>query len=225
MTTPEDIRNFHTDSANHGKPLDGNFGWFFGQVLGRCVGLLEFDEWKNMRRVVDPVFRHGSVVSRASNTIAESKLFVDNLRRYAVASEKEKSDDTKISVHAASAFMKFPFYFTAEAVYGRMSDDEKDQLWFLAEKRLALLPYFFLGSFYRTSWLKWFDHAAYSQLRDFTDNWAAFNKQMADSRRQQGVSTPIVSYIDEANLGNITMDEVHHHNQPYSFSIDLVLTP
>jgi cytochrome P450 len=207
LTTPEDIRTFHTDSDKHGKPLDGNFGWYFGQLLGRCVGLLEFDEWKKMRQVVDPAFKHASVVNRIGLTNADAKSFVENLSTFAIEDEGLADKDI-FTVHAAMAFMKFPFYFTAEAVYGRMSDEEKQELWILAEKRLALLPWFFKGSVYRTAYLKWWDRPAYNQLMDFVRHWAAFNGGIANTRRKQDMSVPIVSYWDEYEQGNITMEEV-----------------
>ncbi|QKX59052.1 uncharacterized protein TRUGW13939_06182 [Talaromyces rugulosus] len=203
LTTPEDIRTFHTDSDKHGKPLDGNFGWYFGQLLGRCVGLLEYDEWKKMRRVVDPAFKHSSVVNRVDLTNARAQNFVESLSTFANKSEN-LSDKDKFTVHAASAFMKFPFYFTAEAVYGDMSDEEKNELWVLAEKRLALLPWFFKGSIYRTAYLKFWNRPAYNQLMEFVKHWADFNTRIANTRRKQDIAVPIISYFDEYEQGNIT---------------------
>ncbi|UKZ70826.1 uncharacterized protein TrAtP1_011795 [Trichoderma atroviride] len=210
LTTPEDLKVFHTDSDKHTKPLDGNFGWFFDKVLGRCVGLLSLDEWKNMRRVVDPSFTHGASVKRISVTESDARAFVENL--HTISNEGAEIAKTKgrFTVPAMAAFMKFPFIFTAEVVYGNMTEAEKEELWEIAEKRQALLPFFFKGSFYRTSYLKWFDRPAYNQLQEFLDSWAEFNTRMARSRREQGLPLPIVTYWDEYLQGNITLEQVTH---------------
>ncbi|EED13062.1 cytochrome P450 monooxigenase GliC-like, putative [Talaromyces stipitatus ATCC 10500] len=209
LTTPEDIRTFHTDSDKHGKPLNGNFGWYFGQLLGRCVGLLEFDEWRKMRQVVDPAFKHSSVVNRIDQTNSSAQSFVENLRTFAIEGKNLGVND-RFTIHAATAFMKFPFYFTAEVVYGTMSNEEKNELWVLAEKRLALLPWFFKGGVYRTIYMKYWDRPAYNQLMDFVKHWADFNSRIANIRRKQNREVPIVSYWDEYEKGNIAMEQVTH---------------
>ncbi|KAI6778358.1 uncharacterized protein J7T54_000476 [Emericellopsis cladophorae] len=209
LTTPEDIRTFHTDSAEHGKPLNVHWGWFFGQLLGRGVGLISDNDWKNLRRIVDPPFRHSAVVSRAPLTNAEAKRFVDTLGQTAITG-REKLDQTRFSIHAATSFMKFPFFFASEVIYGRLSDSEKHRLWELAEKRLALTPYLFKGAIYRTPWFKWWNGAAYRQLRAFTNDWSSFNKEMASTRKEQGVITPISSYYDELQQGSASQDEILH---------------
>jgi hypothetical protein len=172
-----------------------------------------------MRRIVDPPFRHSAVASRVSFTNADAKTFVDTLDQTAVAGG-EKLDKNRFSIHAATSFMKFPFFFASEAVYGRLSDNEKDRLWELAKKRLALTPYMFKGALYRTPWFKWFDGAAYRQLRDFTNSWSSFNKEMANTRKEQGIPAPISSYYDELGQGNATQDEVGHQANDVSFSCD-----
>lgn len=198
--------------------MDGNFGWFFDKVLGRCVGLLSLDEWKNMRRVVDPSFTHGASVKRISVTESDARTFVENL--HTISNEGTEIAKTKgrFTVPAMAAFMKFPFIFTAEVVYGNMTEAEKEELWAIAEKRQALLPYFFKGSFYRTSYLKWFDRPAYNQLQEFLDSWAEFNTRMARSRREQGLPLPIVTYWDEYLKGNITLEQVRGSASPPNFS-------
>ena len=208
LSTPEDLKTFHTDSEKHGKPLDGNFGWYFGQVLGRCVGLLERDEWKAFRKVVDPTFNHQATIKRIGNCEEDAEEFVESLRSFSQGTQAKSSEGGPFTVHAATAFMKFPFYFTAEVVYGKLSESEKDELWKVSEERLALLPYFFKGSMYRTSWLKFWDRPAYNQLNAFLHNWAKFNENMAESRRHSDPSAPIVSMWDQYKEGTVTLEQV-----------------
>lgn len=161
-----------------------------------------------MRRVVDPSFTHGATVKRISVTEADAKSFVENLHTISNEGAEVAKAKGRFTVPAMAAFMKFPFIFTAEVVYGNMNEAEKEELWAIAEKRQALLPFFFKGSFYRTSYLKWFDRPAYNQLQEFLNSWAEFNTRMARSRREQALPVPIVKYWDEYLQGNITLEQV-----------------
>lgn len=171
-----------------------------------------------MRQVVDPAFKHSSVVSRIDQTNSSARSFVENLKTFAIR-DTNLEDTDKFTVHAATAFMKFPFYFTAEAVYGTMSDEEKDKLWVLAEKRLALLPWFFKGGVYRTAYLKFWDRPAYNQLMKFVKDWSDFNGHLANMRRKQNRDVPIVSYWREYEKGNISMEQVIIQSQQLRSSL------
>ena len=216
ITTPEDLKIFHSDSEKHTKPHNMNFGWFLGQVLGRAVGLLEGDEWRHRRQVFDPPFKHGASVARIDITEGAAKQFIENLPSLATADgavdnkldADEKEDKKSFTLHAVSAFTKFPFYLTAAVIYGEMSDEEEKQLWDLAQKHMALLPYFVIGGPYRFSAGRWVHPAAYRKLNEYVDGWREYNERIVRIRRAQGISVPLLSYWDEYEAGNVTLEEV-----------------
>ncbi|KAK4200401.1 cytochrome P450 [Triangularia verruculosa] len=218
ITTPEDLKVFHSDSDKHGKPRFQNLGWFVGQVLGRCVGLLEGEEWKHRRTVFEPPFRHAASIARMDITESEAKKFVLNLGQLAAA--EEVADDigvksseitpSKFTLHAVSAFMKFPFYLTAGVVYGEMSEAEEVELWDLAQKHMALLPYFVIGGPYRVAAGRYVDRKAFRKLDEFVNGWRECHERMVATRRAKGIRVPLVEYWEEYEAGKITLDELLH---------------
>ncbi|OCK77280.1 cytochrome P450 [Lepidopterella palustris CBS 459.81] len=219
ITTPEHLKIFHSDSEKHGKPRWQNLGWFVGQVLGRCVGLLEGEEWKHRRQVFDPPFRHGAAIARIADTETAAKAFVNELPLLKTANgeskaqnitEKEKQSSESFTLHAVSAFMKFPFFLTAGVVYGEMDAQEKQELWNLAEKHMALLPYFVIGGPYRFAQGRWVHPSAYRKLRGYQAGWKDCHERMVQRRRSRGIRVPLVEYWEEYEAGHITLDDFLH---------------
>jgi hypothetical protein len=216
ITTPEDLRIFHSDSEKHCKPLYGNFGWFAGQVLGRCLGLLEGNEWRDKRQIFEIPFRYTAVTAQIDVTEKAAKNFVDGLPSLVStngADDKrinadERSDKKTFTLHAVSAFMKFPFYLTAHILYGELTKEEEQELWELAEKHMALLPFMVIGGPYRFKAGKWIDPGAYRKLREYTEGWRDCNERMVKRRRAQGIDVPVVSYWDEYQAGKFTLTDV-----------------
>jgi hypothetical protein len=216
ITTPEDLRIFHSDSEKHCKPLYGNFGWFVGQVLGRCIGLLEGDKWRHRRQIFEIPFRHALAIARIDVTEGAAKSFVESLPSLAAADgavdnkleAEENGDEKPFTLHAVSAFMKFPFYLTAGVLYGELTNEEERELWDLAEKHMALMPYMVIGGPYRLNAGKWLDPGAYRKLSEYTEGWRDCNERIVQRRRAQGINVPVVSYWDEYQAGEVTLTEV-----------------
>lgn len=222
ITTPELLRNFHSDGETHGKPKYSNLGWYVGQVLGSCVGLLEGADWKKNRKIFDPAFTHAATVSHIHVTNSTAKAFVDNLPSTVTTTatitdgdaddgpgnKKDEGPNRTLKFPIVSGFQKYPFLLTAALIYGPMSSTEEDNLWTMAEKRLALTPYLFIGGPYRYKRGNWFDRKAFGQLNDFKNEWIKYNRDIVEDRRSQGIKTPILSYWDAYQSGQITMDNV-----------------
>lgn len=215
ITTPEDVRIFHSEPEKHCKPQDGNFGWFAGQLLGHCLGLLEGDEWKRQRQIFEPPLRHSAAIARIHITEASAKSFVESLSYSAPVKEAvdekfetEEFQQRTFTLHAISAFMKLPFYTTADLLYGELSKDEEKELWDLAEMHMAVLPYAVIGGPYRLKAGRWFDPGAYRKLKEYQDGWRDCNKRMVKKRRAQGINVAVVSYWDEYEAGKVTLTEV-----------------
>ncbi|KAG6358660.1 hypothetical protein INS49_012178 [Diaporthe citri] len=107
-------------------------------------------------------------------------------------------------------FQKYPFFLAANIIYGRMTRDEEDRLWAMAEKRLGLTPYLFIGGPYRYESGSWIDRKAFGLLQNFRDDWIKYNKELVQDRRLRGVSAPILSYWDAYEGGSITLENLMH---------------
>ncbi|KAL9086202.1 MAG: hypothetical protein Q9165_007267 [Trypethelium subeluteriae] len=219
ITTPEDLKVFHSDSDKHGKPLWQNMGWFVGQVLGRCVGLLEGEEWRHRRQIFDPPFRHSASIARIADTESAAKTYMEKLPTLAVTDTaansktvpepKEKGDEF-FTLHAVSGFMKFPFYLTASVIYGDLTEQEERELWNLAQKHMALTPYLVIGGPYRFSKGRWVHPAAFRKLQEYLTGWHECHKRMVQRRRAEGIKVPLLDYWAEWEAGNMTQEELLH---------------
>ena len=185
------------------------------------MGLINGDKWRKTRRTFEPAFTHSAVSARISDTFDDAKLFVNSLFPSTVK-DKEDSSSTgnggeHFVLHAASSFAKFPFFFTAEIIYGRLSDAEKAELWELGQLRIALLRFILKGGPYLFGAVRLYDHAASKELSQFQEKWAAFNRSLAASRARNTPVPPIVSYWAEYEKQGIPLRQAsaQHGGRPY----------
>ncbi|KID82714.1 Cytochrome P450 [Metarhizium guizhouense ARSEF 977] len=115
-----------------------------------------------------------------------------------------------VSFRVADGFRKFPLDVTASIIYGTMANAEKDDLWTLAEKRLALWPFTILGGPYRFNWGSWFDRKSYSLLNEYAIEWRNYNDRIVETRRASGTKTPVVLIYDAYEAGDITLENLMH---------------
>lgn len=162
----------------------------------------------------DPPFRHGAAIARIADTDAAAKTFVENLSTSADAAKGEEKERDSITLHAVSAFMKFPFYLTASVVYGEMTVDEEKELWQLAQDHMALLPYFVIGGPYRFAKGRFVHPSAYRKLREYQQGWKDCHARMVERRRDQGVRVPLIEYWEEYEKGAIGEEDVRFQSEP-----------
>ncbi|KAL2751984.1 hypothetical protein ACRALDRAFT_1058816 [Sodiomyces alcalophilus JCM 7366] len=207
ITTPDHLRTFSLDGDKHGK--HSNLGWFLDQLLGHCIGFLQGDEWKKKRQVFYPAFSHDGTTSRADSTEIAARKFVHDLPSTQSDGAATKQGEP-FSFRIVQGFRQFPLFVTANVIYGPMSDTEKDELWALAGKRLALWPYAVIGGPYRFSWGGLFDRKTYHLLEDYTTEWREYNDRMVKSRRAIGLRTPLVLFYESYEAGDITLGNLMH---------------
>lgn len=212
ITTVEDLKIFASDSSDHGKPPNSNMGWFLGELLGQCMGLLSGKDWKRVRQIFNPAFTHTAAVSRVDTVESAARKHVKDLPIFAepnTTNTSGKDDSKSFRLPVVKAFTKFPYFLTAGAIYGPMTEMEERDLWNVTEKRLALNPYMFGGGPYRFErGAHLFDRAAVRRLRDYNKEWREYNVHMVQIRRASREKAPIISYWEEYERGNMTMEEV-----------------
>lgn len=212
ITTPEDLKNFGSDSNDHGKPPNSNMGWFLGEILGQCMGLLSGKDWKRVRQIFNPAFTHTAAVAQIDVIERAARKYVEGLPLFADKTTRNiggKDDSKSFKLPVLKAFAKFPYFLTAATIYGPMTETEERELWDVTEKRLALNPYMFGGGPYRFETVAWlFDRTAVQRLRDYNREWLDYNARMVQVRRARGEKTPIISYWREYETGNMTLGEV-----------------
>ncbi|KAI9878491.1 MAG: hypothetical protein M1830_000723 [Pleopsidium flavum] len=200
ITTPEEVQIFHTDSQYHNKVESANAGWFFHQLLGDCMGLVNGTRWKNLRTEFDPSFSRRAVMQRSSDIEIEARRFVSDLK---VGDELER-----FSIQTSTAFMKFPFFCTSRILYGPMTESDEDRLWSIGQTRLALMGHVIKGGIFRHKACQWLASNASKELSLFQKEWAAFNKDIYHSAKTFYPSPPIVSLGRSETEGRISEVEI-----------------
>ncbi|KAL9121383.1 MAG: hypothetical protein Q9187_002057 [Circinaria calcarea] len=63
LTRPEHVQVAFRDSDKHCKAVDNNSGFYLGELLGQCVGLVSRERWKTLKSVVEGPFLHNAVTT------------------------------------------------------------------------------------------------------------------------------------------------------------------
>ncbi|KAI1824155.1 cytochrome P450 monooxygenase GliC2 [Xylaria intraflava] len=213
ITTPEALKHFSSDANDHPKALNVNLGWYVGEILGRALGLLYGQDWRRLRRTFEPPFTHSAAVSRLEDVESNARDYVNRLPLLAteVAGAFAKKNTKSFNLPLLQAFTKFPYFQTAAAIYGPMTEEEERDLWAVTEKRIALNQYWIGGGFYRSEIMtKLFRRSAIQRLREFNKEWLDYNARIVQRRRAYGTTAPIITYWEEYEKGNISMLELLH---------------
>lgn len=206
ITTPEDVRIFHSDSKEHKKCENGNAGWLFSQLLGDCLGLINGARWTKLRSQVDPAFSHRVTVERLPKTSESAQEYLNDLGQYG-----RNVDDEKVMVfHAANTFMRFPLFHTANVLYGSMTEASKQEFWAIGQTRLALLRYVIAGGIHRFKVSKWVNKSASQELEAFQKRWYEFNYNMYKNALASSPTAPIVSLWQSVLDGTSYKTEITH---------------
>ncbi|KAJ5879745.1 Cytochrome P450 E-class group I [Penicillium solitum] len=199
ITRPEDVKSFHADSPSHRKSPSSNGGWFFHQVLGDCMGLINDQRWKDVRAQLHAYFTHAAVVKSRDFL---SGFTIDYFHRF------EAKETNPFKLQAVTSFSRFPFLATAEYLYGPLTEAEKDQLWTLGQRSLGLMVHILEGGVYRFGICRWLQPKQYRQLKEFEKDWTEFNETIVEARKSRDESPPVVEAWGAVDEGVVTKKEM-----------------
>ncbi|KAI9149055.1 Cytochrome P450 monooxygenase tcpC [Paramyrothecium foliicola] len=200
LTKPEDVKAFHTDSADHEKSEGSNGGWLFHQLLGDCMGLINGTRWKKVRANFHSYFTHGTVAQNGSEISTAVKDYIKQLEAQSTGSLELHADNTA----------RFPFMATAEHLYGPLTHDEKEELWTLGQRSLGMMGSVLAGGAYRFKLYPLLKPETYKRFRKFEDDWTAFNQRICDTRRSHTPQPPIVEAWRAVEIGEVSKKEAIH---------------
>ena len=199
LTKPEHIQDVFKDSDKHFKAKNNNSGYFFGELLGKCIGLVSRTEWKRLRTICEVPFARSS-----------SATYIQQMQRRTERHFKQLWETSSLSrsvVDAAQDFKMLPFWIVAEIIYGELPQDLEQQLRELAPAREDLFQYFLKGGVTRFAWSKHLPIAANRELTAFKTRWTEFNRQARD-RAPSGA--PIASFYNAIRDKTLEEESILH---------------
>ncbi|KGO38979.1 Cytochrome P450, E-class, group I [Penicillium expansum] len=199
VTRPEDVKTFHADSSSHRKSPSSNGGWFFHQMLGDCMGLINDQRWKEVRAQLHTYFTHGAVIKSCDFI---SDFTMDYFRCL------ETKEANTIKPQAVTSFSRFPFLATAEYIYGPLTETEKDRLWTLGQRSLTLMVHVLEGGVYRFGICRWLKPKQYLKLKEFEKDWTEFNEAIVEARKTQNKTPPVVEAWRAVDEGVVAKKEM-----------------
>lgn len=149
-------------------------------------------------------------MARLPNTREEARLYLDRLPEY----NRDKSAKGTLCLHATSAFMKFPFFHTAAALYGALTEQDEEELWAIGQMRINLLRHVVAGGIHRFKASKWLAKSAFQELEAFRTRWHTFNEKMYRDRKSHTPEPPIVSLWRSALDADSSITEVKGWGTP-----------
>ncbi|KAK0387750.1 hypothetical protein NLU13_3995 [Sarocladium strictum] len=175
ISQPDHVKQFHRDSSLHEKSTSSNGGWLFHQQLGDCLGLINGEPWKKLRAIFHPHLTHRSVARALPQLVSSATNHLSQLTAL-------QGPGGNVYIDACNS-ASFPFFATAEFIYGPLSIKEKEQLWDLGQRSLQLMGKVLSGGVYRFKMYEWLQPSTHRVCKEFERDWTAFNKGLYVSRK------------------------------------------
>ena len=173
------------------------------KVLGKCVGLVSGQEWKDLRAVSGTAFSHNNVSSYVN-------LFQKRVKNYLRdCAKRGRLHDGLID--PVEDLKMLPFLAVADVIYGELSPSMERALQDLAPIHERLFTHVIQGGLSRFELSRFLPTKFNRTLREFETKWKAFN-HMAYQRACDLclTETPIFQLFDALHNGSISSEHVHH---------------
>ncbi|KAI0456042.1 cytochrome p450 monooxygenase GliC [Xylaria acuta] len=205
ITQPEHVQEVFKDSDKHIKAINNNSGYYLGQLLGQCVGLVSQSEWKTLRAVTEQAFVR-----------SKSITYVPLIRKRVKEHFRQLWTSSKLSqaiLDPAQDLKLLPFWVVAEIIYGPLTSEMEQCLRDLAPIREQLFQYVMAGGLTRFHWSKYlFFTKANRDLRAFKTRWRQFNRLARDRARAAGgggaTSPPLLAMYHAVESGVVSEEAI-----------------
>ncbi|EHK21968.1 uncharacterized protein TRIVIDRAFT_191816 [Trichoderma virens Gv29-8] len=200
LTRPEQLQIVFYDSDKHRKAINNDSGYFMGQLLGQCVGLISPPQWQGVRAITEVPFRH-------QTSIANTGVIEEFVRDCFNKLELE-GDLSRGMLHPTQDLKMLPFWMVCYFLYGRLPVQMTEALKNLTECREEQMRDVIKGGISRFSFSRLLPTAANRRLREFKDRWLLFNRTAEEYARSHGSNSPIVDMFDAVHRGTISDDQL-----------------
>ncbi|EEP81630.1 predicted protein [Uncinocarpus reesii 1704] len=193
--TAEHVREFlRNDSKDHFRPTDLNFGDYFYQVLGQCVGALSGEPWRAVRRYFDPAYTHNAGLGLIPSFQAEVVKWLTALKN-----DSLRSGVGRMVVHAPTSCKLLPLRVIPLSFYGEAFDDEAySHLLRISKLQGQALKYAVTGRWQKYRWYNLLPTSSSQVLEQYHRDWRKFNMGILETARNylQTIDEMIFTNID-----------------------------
>ncbi|KAB8070356.1 cytochrome P450 monooxygenase GliC2 [Aspergillus leporis] len=213
ITSSEDIKSFYSDGHRHQKAESSNAGWLFRQVLGRCVGLINGEDWRHLRSHLENPLSYRATMARRERVFQQARDYIQNdFPRYANDDYISSSSPRHLVVNPVTALQWFPFFHMAEVFYGSLSTSERAELQRIGQLRVEIFREVVQGGVVnRFGFLSRLLQTSASRLADqFLREWRNFNTRIYRRQLHSNEDAPIVSLWGAVEGNRLRATEVLH---------------
>ena len=200
LTQPEDVQAVFRDSDKHIKAFNNNSGWLMGQILGKCVGLINYGDWQTLRAVTEIPFLHQKIQAHIARIELHTEGHFDNLHMHGRLNQG--------LINPVNDLKMLPFWIIAEIIYGHLSPSAETMLKSLIPLRESLFRRMISGGLTRFWWSQYLPTNTNRELVEFKEKWSAFNDAAYQISTASGSDSPIVEMYEAVRSGKIDREQL-----------------
>ncbi|KAF2201386.1 cytochrome P450 [Delitschia confertaspora ATCC 74209] len=188
LSRPEDVQNVFKDSDAHSKAVNSNAGWLFGQLLGKCVGLVSGLDWHRVRASMGNEWTYKDTANYLPRISDLTREYFHELH------SKGRLDQGLLN--PVSDLRMLPFWIVADRIYGTLTPQLRSELESLVPLRESLFLRVLQGGVSRYPWSQYLPTKTNSDLKEFKSRWARFNDKVHKACKLANKAVPITHMYD-----------------------------
>lgn len=179
LTDPKDVEAWFSGKGEHIKFSYDPSGALFNYVMGHAVGLINGQDWKILRKLLDPYVNFLNSARLTPMVLQRAIEHVQILPTQSLAPTKEG----RTIVNTYRAMQPYPFFIQMEIFYGLLTDAQKDELWSLGQIFLTLSTWTVEQGFTRSRILKYmYSWDSWKLIRGFDRRWRTLNRSIVQQK-------------------------------------------
>lgn len=198
ISRAEEVQTVFKDSDMHSKGINNDAGWLMGELLGRCLGLVNGSEWRQIRHCMSEAFTKRSAASHITRITEITQEFFSDLGR-----------NGRLDTHTLNPsrdLRLLAFWIVADYLYGPLSSPVRAELEALIPLRESLFSRVIQGGVTRFSWSKHLPLSTNRDLSMFKARWEKLNHGAYRECRDGKRIPPMVRMYESFMAGSITLD-------------------
>ncbi|KAJ5945400.1 Cytochrome P450 [Penicillium verrucosum] len=206
ITDPKDVEAWFSGKGEHSKFSYEPSGALFNYAMGHAVGLVNGQDWKVLRKLLDPYVNFSSSARLTPMVLERAIEHVQTLRTRTLTPTKEG----ETIVNTYRAVQPYPFFTQLETFYGLLTDTQKDEVWSIGQIFLTLSTWTVEQGLTRSRVLKYmYSWDSWKLIREFDRRWRIFNRGIAKQKATE-IDLPIVKLWQNIQNGEMTEDQLIH---------------